>query len=195
MKNIVFDLGGVVFARNPQHCPAGLTEFFAFISAPVMPTFWNEYDRGTVSMQQVVQALCDFHGCSRATAEANMQAAIALQEEIACTRSLITDLKAAGYKLYVLSNMAQEFIDYLRTLGVYALFDGDVVSCEEHTVKPERRIFEVLLSRYRLTPYDTLFIDDRPANIATGAELGLSTFLFDAHNPDESCTRLRSMLL
>lgn len=195
MKNIVFDLGGVVFARNPQHCPPGLTEFFAFISAPEMPVFWNEYDRGTVTMEQVVQALCDFHGCPRSVAETNMQTAIALQEEIACTRSLIADLKAAGYSLYVLSNMAQEFIDFLRTMGVYALFDGDVVSCEEHTVKPERRIFEVLLSRYHLAPADTLFIDDRPANIATGAALGLATFLFDARNPDESCARLRRLLL
>ncbi len=195
MKNIVFDLGGVVFARDPKKCPKELTDFFAFISAPEMPTFWNEYDRGTVTMEQTVQALCDYHGCPQTVADAHLQTAIGLQEEIVSTRELIADLKAAGYRLYVLSNMAKEFIRFLRKLGVYAYFDGDVVSCEEHTTKPERRIFEVLLSRYDLQPSETLFIDDRPANLETAASLGLSTFLFDAHDPATSCTALREMLL
>lgn len=195
MKNIVFDLGGVVFARDPRKCPKELTDFFAFISAPDMPTFWNEYDRGTVSIDEVAQALCDYHGCSREVADAYLQTAIDLQEEIACTRLLIAELKAAGYRLYVLSNMSQEFIDFLRRLSVYAFFDGDVVSCEEHTVKPERRIFEILLSRYGLQPAETMFIDDRSANLATASELGLTTFLFDAHNPEKSCEKLREMLL
>ena len=195
MKNIVFDLGGVVFARDPRKCTKELTDFFAFISSPEMPSFWNEYDRGTVSIDEVAQSLSDFHGCSREVADAYLQTAIDLQEEIACTRSLIADLKVAGYRLYVLSNMSQEFIDFLRRLSVYSFFDGDVVSCEEHTVKPERRIFEILLSRYDLRPSETLFIDDRPANLATASDLGLATFLFDAHAPETSCAELRRMLL
>ena len=195
MKNIVFDLGGVVFARDPKKCPKGLVDFFAFITSSDMPVFWNEYDRGTLSWEQVVDALCAYHGCTREVAETNMQTAVDLQEEIACTRDLIADLKAAGYRLYVLSNMSKEFIDFLRKLSVYALFDADVVSCEEHTVKPERRIFEILLSRYGLRPCETLFIDDRPANLVTAADLGMATFLFDAHNPQTGCEKLRMLLL
>ena len=81
------------------------------------------------------------------------------------TERLVGDLKAAGYRLYVLSNMSREFIDFLRRFPVYGLFDGEVVSCEEHTVKPEPRIYEILLERYGLTPSETLFIDDREMNI------------------------------
>ena len=69
-----------------------------------------------------------------------MEQAIALQEAIEPTERLIADLKAAGYRLYVLSNMSREFIDFLRTKPVYRHFDGEVVSCEEHVVKPEPRI-------------------------------------------------------
>ena len=92
------------------------------------------------------------------------------------TERLVGDLKAAGYRLYVLSNMSREFIDFLRRFPVYGLFDGEVVSCEEHTVKPEPRIYEILLERYGLTPSETLFIDDSAANAAAGAALGYRTF-------------------
>lgn len=46
MKNIVFDLGGVLFARDKSKCTPELLEFFSFLRAPRMPLFWEEYDRG-----------------------------------------------------------------------------------------------------------------------------------------------------
>jgi len=95
----------------------------------------------------------------------------------------------------VLSNMSREFIDFLRRFPVYGLFDGEVVSCEEHTVKPEPRIYEILLERYGLTPSETLFIDDREANIEAAAALGIHGFLFDHRDPASACEALRSRLL
>lgn len=195
MKNIVFDLGGVVFARNPQKCTKEFVDFFSFVTLPEMPSFWEEYDRGTLTIEQAKDALCEYHNCPREVAEQHMRTAIGLQEEIVWTRELIADLKKAGYKLYVLSNMSREFIDYLRERSVYAFFDGEVISCEEHTVKPERRIYEILLSRYGLDPHNTLFIDDRQANIDAAAEFGIAPFLFDRHDPKESCDKLRKILL
>lgn len=57
------------------------------------------------------------------------------------------------------------------------------------------RIYEILLDRYGLLPSETLFIDDRPANIDTARTLGIGGFLFDAHDPASSCAALRQMLL
>ncbi len=195
MKNIVFDLGGVVFARDPQKCTKEFVDFFSFVTLPEMPSFWEEYDRGTLTIEQAEEALCEYHGCMRETAEQHMNTAIGMQEEIVWTRNLIEDLNKAGYKLYVLSNMSREFIDYLRKRSVYAFFDGEVISCEEHTVKPEPKIYEILLSRYGLDPRNTMFIDDRQANIDAAAEFGIVPFLFDRRNPKESCDRLRKILL
>lgn len=195
MKNIVFDLGGVVFARDPRKCTKEFVDFFSFVTLPEMPAFWEEYDRGTLTVEQAEDALCEYHGCPREVAEQHMRTAIGMQEEIIWTRNLIEDLKNAGYKLYVLSNMSREFIDYLRERSVYAFFDGEVISCEEHTVKPERRIYEILLSRYDLEPRNTMFIDDRQANIDAAAEFGIVPFLFDRHDPKASCDRLRKILL
>ncbi len=139
MKNIVFDLGGVLFARDRNKCTQEFIDFFAFIRSERMPRFWEEYDRGTSTLDEVTDTLCAMHGCPRAECETNLRRSIDLQETVKPTEQLVCDLKAAGYKLYVLSNMSREFIDFLRRFPVYELFDGEVVSCEEGTGKDLRR--------------------------------------------------------
>lgn len=195
MKNIVFDLGGVLFARDKSKCEPELLEFFGFLRAPRMPRFWEEYDRGTSTLDEVTDTLSELTQRPREACAAVLRHAIDLQEPVKATERLVGDLKAAGYGLYVLSNMSREFIDFLRRFPVYRLFDGEVVSCEERTVKPEPRIYEILLSRYGLEPGETLFIDDRAANIEAAARLGIHGFLFDYHHPEAACDELRRRLL
>lgn len=195
MKNIVFDLGGVLFARDKHKCTPEFIDFFRFIRTDPMPDFWVEYDRGTLTLDQVIDALCALHGCTPEVARAYVREAIDRQEPVRATERLVGELKRAGYRLYVLSNMSREFIDFLRRADVYALFDGEVVSCEEGTVKPEPRIYRILLDRYGLDPAQTLFIDDRAANIAAAREAGIDGFLFDPHDPEASCETLRQRLL
>lgn len=195
MKNIVFDLGGVLFARDKSKCTPELLEFFSFLRAPRMPLFWEEYDRGTSTLAEVTAAISEMTGRSCETCAAVLRLAVDLQEPVRPTERLVGDLKAAGYKLYVLSNMSREFIDFLRRFPVYGLFDGEVVSCEEGVVKPEPEIYRRLLGRYGLDPAQTLFIDDRPANIAAAAALGIRGQLFDHSAPAATCNLLRRRLL
>lgn len=195
MKNIVFDLGGVLFARDRSKCSQEFIDFFDFIRSERLPRFWEEYDRGTSAWDEVVETLCTMHDCPQPKCEEFLRRSIDIQEPVKPTEELIRDLKAAGYKLYVLSNMSCEFIDFLRRFPVYGLFDGEVVSCEEHTVKPEPQIYRILLDRYGLDPAETLFVDDRPVNIAAAEQLGIRGQLFDAHHPEATCEKLREMLL
>ena len=195
MKNIVFDLGGVVFGRDPRKWEPEFMEFFAFIHAEKMPEFWVDYDRGTLTLDEVVRILSREKACDERVTARFIRDAIDRQEEIVETRALVGDLKRVGYKLYVLSNMSREFIDFLRRFPVYGLFDGEVVSCEEGVVKPEPEIYRRLLGRYGLDPAQTLFIDDRPANIAAAAALGIRGQLFDHSAPAATCDLLRRSLL
>ncbi len=195
MKNIVFDLGGVLFARDAAKCTQEFIDFFAFVRSDPMPRFWEEYDRGTSTLDDVTETLCAMHACSRPKCEEFLRRSIEIQEPVKPTEALIRDLKAAGYKLYVLSNMSREFIAFLRRFPVYRLFDGEVVSCEEGSVKPEPRIYEILLERYGLDPAETLFVDDRRSNIAAAEALGIRGKLFDARHPEVTCGELREELL
>ena len=195
MKNIVFDLGGVVFARDPRKFEPEFIKFFSYILLPQMPRFWEEYDRGVVSYEQVVTDLADYNNCDRELADKNLRRSILTQEEIVTTKALVADLKAAGYKLYVLSNMSLEFIEFLRKTEVYKYFDGEVVSCEEHVVKPDAEIYRRLVERYGLDVSETLFIDDRKENVEAARNEGWEGFNFNPRNPEESCATLREILL
>lgn len=195
LKNIVFDLGGVVFSRDPRKFEKEFIDFFSYVYLPQMPRFWEEYDRGAISYDEMLTALMEYNECTRELAESNVQRSIVTQEEVAPTKALIQSLKADGYRLYVLSNMSKEFIEFLRHKEVYSLFDGEVVSCEELVVKPEPEIYRRLELRYSLDPSETLFVDDRKANIVAAEERGWSGYLFDHNDPARSCEELGRMLL
>ncbi len=195
MRNIIFDLGGVVFARDMKRCREEFVRFFAFVRQEKMPWFWTEYDRGALTLEQTIDELAKYQGVDVEYARAMVDEAIALQQARVSTEQLIGELKSAGYRLYVLSNMSKEFIEFLRQIPVYKMFDGEVVSCEEHTVKPETKIYEILLSRYGLEPSHSMFIDDRGENLDTAEKLGIKGFLFDAKQPELSCEQLRRLLL
>jgi HAD superfamily hydrolase (TIGR01509 family) len=160
-----------------------------------MPQFWTDYDLGVSSFDDVASALAAYRGVEVEYAASMIREAISKQETIAPTGALIADLKAAGYKLYVLSNMSREFIDYLRQQPVYRHFDGEIVSCEEGMVKPQPEIFDLLLQRFDLDPAQTLFIDDRKENVEAAALKGINTMHFDRMDYEGSCRELRKMLL
>lgn len=195
VKNIVFDLGGVVFSRDPRKFEREFIEFFSYIMLPEMPHFWEEYDRGVSTYNKVINDLAEYNSCDRELAEHNLRRSIITQEEIPATKRLIADLKGAKYKLYVLSNMSLDFIEFLRTKEVYKYFDGEVVSCHEKVVKPDAEIYRILVDRYSLNPAETLFIDDRKVNVEAAEREGICGYYFDARNPEASCAELRAMLL
>lgn len=194
-KNIVFDLGGVVFMRDMKKCTQEFIDFFSFVRGEVMPHFWNEYDRGTLTIDQAIDHLMERSGFAREKCASLVADAIAKQEAVRPTELLIEELKAAGYRLYVLSNMSREFIEFLRRIPVYRHFEGEVVSCEEGVCKPEPEIYRLLLSRYGLNPTETLFIDDRRENIEGAEREGITGFWFDRHDLEATCNKLRALLL
>lgn len=195
MKNIVFDLGRVVFAQDPTKSSAHFKQFFSYVSLTPMPQFWTDYDLGISSFDKVAADLAAYRGVEVEYASQMIREAISRQETIAPTGALIADLKAAGYCLYVLSNMSREFIDFLRRQDVYRHFDGEVISCDEGVAKPQPEIYDLLLERFDLEPGDTLFIDDRKENVEAAAQKGIQTYHFDRFDYAASCQRLREMLL
>ena len=184
-----------MFAQDPTKSSEEFKQFFSYVSQKQMPQFWCDYDRGVLSFEQVAQALAEYRGVDQDFASAMIRTAIGRQETIKPTEALIEDLKLAGYKLFVLSNMAHEFIEFLRQKPVYANFDGEVVSCEEGVVKPMPEIYDILLSRYQLEPEHTIFIDDREENVVAARQKGIVAFHFDRNDYQQSCDLLREMLL
>lgn len=197
MKNIVFDLAEVVFTRLNRF-PKEFEEYFWFVYAPHkdgmtgMPKFWVDFDRGILTLDQVAECVAEICNDSFEEAKRRTSQSITYYDEIKPTAELIADLKEAGYRVIILSNMSKEYIAYLRTKPVYSFIDEEIISCEVGLVKPERAIYEYLLEHYGLDASETMFIDDRKANVDAAAELGITPFHFG--NPEESCNAIREML-
>lgn len=84
-------------------------------------------------------------------------------------------LQKAGLPTAMLSNTEQPVAQFFRAQG-YTMFDHVVLSCEEGTRKPERRIFELLLERVRTAPEAILYLDDIEEYVKAGRALGITAY-------------------
>lgn len=88
--------------------------------------------------------------------------------------AVLDDLRASPVALYVLSNFSAElFRQAWPRFGFLEWFDGVVVSGDVGLVKPDPRIYQVLVARHGLTPARTIFIDDREDNVAAARDAGM----------------------
>ena len=58
------------------------------------------------------------------------------------------------------------------------MFEGIVVSGEEKMGKPNPEIYQLLLNSYHLQASESIFIDDRPANVEGANHVGIHGILF-----------------
>jgi 2-haloacid dehalogenase len=93
--------------------------------------------------------------------------------------AIARDLHASGIRTFGLTNWsARTFAIARRRFTFLDEFDGIVVSGEVGVAKPDARIYRALLGRFRLAPAETLFIDDRRANVESAARLGIRGVVF-----------------
>lgn len=182
MKNIVFDLGGVVVDWNPQRL---LQEYPGDKALPVslfekgfFQEHWVDFDRGVVSQEKMVENMSDFSRRPFPECWEFVEYIKHSLNDIPKTVNLIKRLSVEGYHLYCLSNMSIEFYNYLKVREVFTYFDGQIISALEKLVKPEPEIYMCLIERYQIKPEETLFIDDLSHNTEAAEKLGFHTVLF-----------------
>jgi FMN phosphatase YigB (HAD superfamily) len=107
--------------------------------------------------------------------------------------SLIGNLSDAGHRLFLLSNTSGLHIDYiLATFPVFSHFQDGVYSHAVQSEKPNPEIYQIAIEKFQLTPADTIYIDDLPANVTAGEEAGLETIHYDLNDHEALLTRLRT---
>ena len=167
IKSIIFDIGNVLmpFAYRP------FFESFGFdaetverlCKATAQSADWNELDRGVLSYEEVLErfvhndpqlediirrVFADLHGI------------LGLYDY---TESWIKQLKEEGYGVYYLSNF---------------FMDGGILSYKDKVTKPDRQIYELLLTRYGLKAEECVFLDDTKKNIIGAKAVGIEGILF-----------------
>ena len=188
IKNLLFDLGGVIMDIRRLNCVAsferlGMKDADSFlgeysqkgpflqleegaISEAEFRTAVRQFIDGEVSDEQIDSAFCDFLvGIPKYRLEQ------------------LRELKKQ-YGIYMLSNtnsimwrsrIAEDF----RQEGLERedYFDGIVTSFEARSIKPDAKIFHTVVEKLGIKPEETLFLDDSQKNLDAAAELGFQTLL------------------
>ena len=188
IKNLLFDLGGVIMDIRRLNCVAsferlGMKDADSFlgeysqkgpflqleegaISEAEFRAAVRQFIDGEVSDEQIDSAFCDFLvGIPKYRLEQ------------------LRELKKQ-YGIYMLSNtnsimwhsrIAEDF----RQEGVERedYFDGIVTSFEAKSIKPDAKIFHAVGEKLGIKPEETLFLDDSQKNLDAAAELGFQTLL------------------
>jgi putative hydrolase of the HAD superfamily len=184
--NVVFDFGGVVFRWAPEELAAevfsSLIEQRIVIDQIFNHQDWLELDRGALSRDEAVKRAAQRTGFDISKIDALFKRVPSKLVPLPNTIDLLYRLKEKGHTLFVLSNMHKESIDYLMAQHQFLkIFDGMVISCRLHLIKPEAEIYHYLLNTYHLNPHETVFIDDMERNIKAASHLGMVTILFENH--------------
>jgi putative hydrolase of the HAD superfamily len=104
------------------------------------------------------------------------------------------DLRAAGLKTAILSNMPATVRDHVLRCSWLPEFDSRTFSCDVGVCKPQPGIYNDCLQQLGVEPADALFLDDREANVAAAETLGLHAILFrDASSAAREITQRFSL--
>ena len=176
---VVFDIGGVLLDWNPRHLyrklfPADEAAMEDFL-ANVCTVGWNERQDAGRTFADGHAALLPRHADKSHLIEAfGKRFDEMIAGPIEGTVGILAELKRAGVPRYALTNWSAETYPPARAQYEFmSWFDGIVVSGEEGVIKPDARIFRILLERYRIPAEAAVFIDDNPVNAAAAQALGI----------------------
>ena len=182
IQNVIFDFGGVLIDWNPKYLYRNVFETeeeMNFFLENVCRYDWNllqdagrSLSEGTLILQKkhpkYSEQIAYYYGrweeMLGGTIDENVK--------------LIKPLKKR-YKLYGLTNWSAETLPIaMEKYNFFKDLDGIVVSGDEKIIKPDPKIYEVLLNRYSIDAETSLFIDDNLDNILTAKKMGFKTVHF-----------------
>ena len=183
---VAFDLGGVLLDWDPRHLYRKLfdgdeTAMEQFLAEVCTPEWHAAHDLGG----SVTQACIELAARHPEQAELIMAWGERTEEMVAGpipgSVAILAELKQGGVRCYALSNMeAETFPLRLQRFGFLRRLDGHVISGLEGVIKPDPRIYRLLLRRYDLTAAQTLFIDDKAENVTGARAAGMRAIRFDS---------------
>ncbi|MDR2844448.1 MAG: HAD family phosphatase [Candidatus Symbiothrix sp.] len=188
VKNIVFDLGGVIITLDHNEAirrfkAAGVEDVEKYLDPYHQNGIFLDLEAGTMTKAEFYDALRKLTG-KHISAEAIDSGWLGFLKEVPIGKlKMLEKLRTKDYTLYLLSNTNPVVMDWALTpafssegkpLNTY--FDKLYLSYQMKCVKPDEAIFHQMIADSGMIPSETLFIDDGVHNIATAKRLGFKTY-------------------
>lgn len=183
IKNIIFDIGNVL---------AGFTwrDFFAgfgcdeetierLAAATVKDPMWNEIDRGAWSDKELLEGFIRNDPSLEKELRRVFENIHGIVVKYDYAIPWVLSLKEAGYRCYYLSNFSRKaHAECADALDFLKYMDGGILSYQDKLIKPDPKIYELLLDRFGLRAEECVFMDDTEKNLLQAEQLGIHTILF-----------------
>ena len=208
IKNLIFDLGGVLVSLDRKRCldnfseKLGFDDFGEYLNPYAQKGFFAKFENGdidAVQFRNAVREHCTKEGVTDEMIDTSLDSF--LTQVSPYKVKLLLDLKEK-YNLYLLSNVNPiawkkccELFLQAQGVDIEDVFERLYLSYELNASKPGKSIYEKVLYDSGIIPSETLFIDDSPANIETGMEMGIHGLLYnvDTNLEDEVYTTLKKL--
>ncbi|MDR3646909.1 MAG: HAD hydrolase-like protein [Candidatus Babeliales bacterium] len=182
----VFDLHGVLFKLNPIEVVKEAIKvphkfkLFSIIFYPhVIANAISSLYKGTVAEKIVINVDKKFPNLEFISSGLNILNA---QSPIKQSIDIVSDLKKAGHKVYILSNIGEHSLDILKNKypEIFSHFDGIMGTTPEddYIQKPNPIAFEKYLVKFGHEKSKLIFIDDQMKNVISARNMGISSILF-----------------
>ena len=188
IKNIIFDLGGVVLDIDETIVYKELEKMGISTSelahSKEFIDIMSKFDTGIYTAPTFRKKTKALLGQEKMTDQRFDAIWNAMLLDIPRERIEAIEKVKKHYKIFLMSNSNVIHYDlYVRDLQLRfgyhefdELFNKSYFSFAEHLEKPDPRFFELILDHEGLLPEETLFIDDTAANIEVAKSLGIKTY-------------------
>lgn len=137
---------------------------------------WNLYDQGILNGDTLKQKAMEAMPQYQKEIESMIPAWASYVKPIESSVELVRFCQEKGLKTFILSNIPQDCHTYFQThYDFFEQMDGGIWSYQDHLIKPDPKIYELLLSRYDLKAQECLFIDDHIENLIEAQKHGIHT--------------------
>ena len=183
IKNLVFDFGNVLIEWNPAKILAAFVkeEDRKRVEAAIFDSgLWAQTDTGQLTLEEAIQAaqtLLD--GSYSATVEAIFTHWYETVDVYHQLQEKIFEWAQLGYGIYILSTTSEIFyaVENAGLLPITKVLTGKILSYEVGFAKPDKSIYQKLLTQYALHANQCVFIDDLQINLDAAKSLGFETIL------------------
>lgn len=181
-KNIIFDFGNVLVQWHPEQVYG---EYFGdeakawWFLRHVVDMDWRQRIDAGESQDACIRELQERQPEYREAIELyRSKWREMLTGEVPGMQQLLSEVQQK-YEVYGLTNWSMEtFPEAREHFSILQMIDRYVVSGAEHLVKPDPRLFQVLLDRYSLRAEDCTFIDDNLVNVDAARAMGMRGIVF-----------------